>query len=111
MSRSSNGLATYATLPLELRQKILLRFFDNSTDLDIKSCNNMVHVQQGFRNFSAPTTFLPTTHTWASTLKSTHQLVVADLIYVLKSKLDELDDDMDYWKKIEMGHDMELGGM
>lgn len=66
-------------------------------------------LKDGFRYFSAPTTFLPNTHAWASILQSTHDLIAADLTYVLKTKLDELDANIDHWEEMEMEHSMESG--
>ncbi|TID19782.1 hypothetical protein E2P81_ATG06950 [Venturia nashicola] len=109
MSLSSKGPTTYASLSLELRQKILLYSVEESIALDIAFSHNMNLMQQGFRCFNRPITFLPNTHAWASSLKSTHKLVAADMAYVLKSKLDELEGNIEYWGKWAMAHSMDSG--
>ncbi|QDS70114.1 hypothetical protein FKW77_005280 [Venturia effusa] len=84
---------SFTSLPLELRQKILLLSFDEPYDQDWAFSLNYISlrcclVARSTKDYQVKVPFI---HDWACVLKITHPDIEADLIWVLNKVLDTIE--------------------
>lgn len=99
-------VASYLTLPLELRQQILAYTFPDPLQKDLALNRHLLHINYLFyyrpeRTGAVPSpevfdtpfpTPVPNIHNWATTLIQAHESIASDLPFVLKPQVEEVEE-------------------
>lgn len=100
------AVASYLTLPLELRQQILAYTFPDPQQKDLTLNRHILHINCLFyyraeRTGAIPSpevfdtpfpTSTPNIHNWATTLILAHESIASDLPFVLKPHVEEVEE-------------------